>query len=110
MRRAYLAAGWAWAAAIVWLSLTPSLPPIDVSHGDKAGHFFAYAGLMFWFAQLYARRVFFAVGFIAMGIALEFAQGASGYRSFDVIDMAANALGVLAGWAAALILPRLRLS
>jgi VanZ family protein len=110
MRRAYLAAGWAWAAAIVWLSLTPSLPPIDVSHGDKAGHVFAYAVLMFWFAQLYARRVFFAVGFIAMGIALEFAQGASGYRSFDVIDMAANALGVLAGWAAALILPRLRLS
>jgi VanZ family protein len=111
MRRAYLAAGWAWVAAIVWLSLTPSPPPpIDLSHGDKAGHFFAYAGLMFWFAQLYAQRVFFAVGFIAMGIALEFAQGASGYRSFDVIDMAANALGVLAGWAAALILPRLRLS
>lgn len=110
MRRAYLAAGWAWAAAIVWLSLTPSQPTIDVTHGDKAGHFFAYAVLMFWFAQLYTRRVFFAVGFVAMGIALEFAQDATGYRSFDLGDMAANALGVLAGWAAALILPRLRLS
>jgi VanZ family protein len=110
MRRAYLAVGWAWAAAIVGLSLTPSPPSIDVSHGDKAGHFFAYALLMFWFAQLYARRVFFALGFIAMGIALEFAQGATGYRSFDVVDMAANTLGVLAGWAAAVVLPRLRIS
>jgi hypothetical protein len=106
MRGVYLAAGWAWAAAIVWLSLTPSQPTIDISHGDKAGHFFAYAVLMFWFAQLYPRRVVFAAGFIAMGVALEFAQGASGYRSFDLVDMAANALGVLAGWAAARILPR----
>ena len=110
MRRLYLAAGWAWAAAIVWLSLTPAPPPIDVSHGDKAGHFFAYAGLMFLFAQLYARRVLFALGFIAMGVALEFAQGATGYRSFDLLDMMANALGVLAGWGAALILRRLRIS
>ena len=109
MRRAYLAAGWAWAAAIVWLSLTPSPPPLDVSHGDKAGHFFAYAGLMFLFAQLYARRLYFALGFIAMGIALEFLQGASGYRSYDSLDMIANPLGVLAGWGAALIL-RLRIS
>jgi hypothetical protein len=110
MRGVYLAAGWAWAAAIVWLSLTPSQPTIDISHGDKAGHFFAYAVLMFWFAQLYPRRVVFAAGFIAMGVALEFAQGASGYRSFDLVDMAANALGVLAGWAAARILPRLKTS
>ena len=72
-------------------------------------HFFAYAGLMFLFAQLYARRLYFALGFIAMGIALEFLQGASGYRSYDSLDMMANALGVLAGWGAALIL-RLRIS
>ena len=110
MRGVYLAAGWAWAVAIVWLSLTPSQPTIDISHGDKAGHSFAYAVLMFWFAQLYPRRVAFAAGFIAMGVALEFAQGATGYRSLDVVDMVANALGVLAGWAAARILPRLKTS
>ena len=110
MRRAYLAAGWAWAAVIVWLSLTPSQPPIEVEHGDKAGHFFAYAVLMFWFAQVYAPRHFLAIAFIAMGVALEFAQTATGYRSFDVVDMAANALGVLAGWGAAIVLRRLRAS
>ena len=30
--------------------------------------------------------------------ALEFAQGLTGYRSFEVIDMVANTLGVLIGW------------
>ena len=102
MRRAAIAAGWAWAAAIVWLSLVPSPPHIDVAQGDKLGHFAAYGALMFWFAALYpARRLVFAIGFIALGIALELAQGMSGYRTFDVLDMAANTAGVLAGWGAA---------
>jgi VanZ family protein len=42
-----------------------------------------------------------------MGIAIEFVQGATGYRSFEVMDMVADAIGVLLGWAAALALPRL---
>jgi len=110
MRKAAIAAGWAWAAAIVWLSLSPSPPQVDVAHGDKMGHFFAYALLMFWFAQLYWRRAAYAAGFIAMGVGLEFAQGALGFRMYDLADMAANALGVLGGWGAALVLPRIRFS
>ena len=98
MRKALVAAGWAWAAAIVWLSLTPSLPTLDAGHGDKLGHFTAYALLMFWFAQLYARRLWYAIGFIAMGVALEFLQGQTGYRHYDLVDALANALGVAAGW------------
>jgi VanZ family protein len=107
-RGALLALGWAWAAAIVWLSVTPSPPHIDVEQGDKLGHFFSYALLMFWFAMLYAKRsarLAHAAGFIAMGIALEFVQRALGYRSFELYDMVADALGVLAGWAAAALLP-----
>ena len=109
MRKAGIAAGWAWAAAIVWLSLTPSPPQIDIEHGDKLGHFGSYALLMFWFAQLYRVRIFYAIGFVAMGVALELLQGQLGYRSADVLDMGANALGVLLGWAAASILPRIRM-
>ena len=109
MRRgALLALGWAWAAAIVWLSVTPSPPHIDVEQGDKLGHFFSYALLMFWFAMLYAKRsarLAHAAGFIAMGIALEFVQRALGYRSFELYDMGADAIGVFAGWAAAALLP-----
>jgi VanZ family protein len=109
MRMASVAAGWAWAAAIVWLSLTPRPPHIDVAYGDKLGHLAAYGLLMWWFAQLYLARkarVAYALGFIAMGVGLEIAQGALGYRTYEVIDMYANTLGVLLGGAAALCLPR----
>lgn len=101
----WLAGGWAIVAAIAWLSLTPSPPRLDVEQGDKIGHFVGYGTLMFWFCQLYpARRmrIAHAIGFAAMGVALEFAQGALGYRSFEPYDMVANALGVMLGWALAL--------
>ncbi|HZN99801.1 MAG TPA: VanZ family protein [Burkholderiales bacterium] len=113
MRKAGIAAGWAWAAAIVWLSLTPSPLEVDLQHGDKIGHFVAYGWLMFWFSQFYQQRrsrIAYALAFIAMGVALEFAQGQLGYRTFEVFDMYANALGVLLGWAAALLVPRIRVS
>jgi glycopeptide antibiotics resistance protein len=44
------------------------------------------------------------MGFVAMGIGLEFMQGQLGYRTYEVFDMYANTLGVLLGWAAALII------
>ena len=111
MRKALVAAGWAWAGAIVWLSLTPAPPRVDFSHGDKLGHFLGYGLLMFWFCQLYPRRrtrVAYAALFIAMGAGLEVVQGQLGFRTYEVIDMYADTLGVLLGWAAALVLPRIR--
>ena len=112
MRKASVAAGWAWAAAIVWLSLTPRPPEIDLPQGDKLGHFVAYGLLMFWFSQLYLQprtRISYAAGFVAMGVGLEVLQGALGFRTYEVFDMYANTLGVLLGWAAALALPRIRI-
>ena len=112
MRRLVLVAiGWAWAAAIVWLSLTPSPPKIDFQESDKLGHFLAYGSLMLWFCFLYATtkpRIAYAAGFVVMGIGLEFVQRALGYRTYEVLDMVANAVGVLLGWAAALAVPRIR--
>jgi len=109
MRATALAGGWFYAAAIVWLSLSPSLPDPGLAYGDKLGHFAAYALLMFWFACLYRGlqvRIAYALLWIALGVALEFAQGATSYRSYELADMAANALGVLFGALAALSLPR----
>jgi VanZ family protein len=106
-RRAGLAIGWAAVAVVIYLSLTPSPPDSGIDGGDKLGHFLAYAGLTYWFGQFYSysTRAAYALGFIAMGIALEFAQGALGYRSLELADMAANTLGVAAGWGAAALLP-----
>ena len=110
LRALWLAIGWGLVATIIWLSVTPKPPDIGIEHGDKLGHFMAYGSVMFWFCQLYAgraTRAAYAGGFIAMGIALEFVQLGLGYRSFEVADMAADALGVGLGWLIALPLPRL---
>ena len=109
MRAAALTLGWLYAAAIVWLSLTPSPPQLDIAHSDKLEHFLAYAVLMFWFATAYRStkaRLAFGTGWIALGVALEFAQATTGTRSFELADMAANTLGVLAGAVAARTLTR----
>ena len=109
MRALAIAGGWLYAAAIVFLSLTPTPPDPGFEHGDKLGHLLAYGLLMFWFCLLYryrTARLAYGVGWVAMGIALEFAQGATGTRSFEYSDMAANALGVVAGALAALGLAR----
>ncbi len=101
MRPALVAGGWLYAAAIVFLSLTPNPPELDLDQGDKLGHLLSYGVLSLWFCLLYRRwqaRLGFAALWVAMGIALEFAQGATGYRTFEFADMAANSLGVLLGW------------
>jgi VanZ family protein len=101
LRRAWQVVGVLLIALIVELSLTPSPVEIPVEHGDKLGHVLAYATLMFWWAQIVSGRVqrlVLAVAFVAMAVGLEFAQRATGYRSFEIEDMVAGGAGVLLGW------------
>ena len=89
---------------VISLSLTPRPIEVPIAQGDKLGHVAAYATLMCWFAHLdsrYRARLAYAIAFVTLGVALEFVQRLVGYRSFDVNDMLASAIGVLAGWAAA---------
>ena len=109
MRTICVAIGWTLVAAVIVLSVIPSPPSVDIDQSDKLEHLLAYGSLMFWFSQLYPTtrmRLAYAAGFIAMGITLEFVQRQLPYRSFEVLDMVANSIGVLLGWAAALIIPR----
>ena len=82
-----------------------SLIPIEVDLGrgsDKLEHFIAYAGLAFWFGMLYVRRgqrLGFVAGFVAMGVVIEFLQGMTDYRDFEVADMVADAVGAFIGLA-----------
>ena len=92
----------------MWLSLTPKPPTIDIEQGDKLGHFLAYGTLMLWFSLLYPRRatrIAYGLAWIAMGVGLELIQRGLGYRSYELFDMVANALGVLIGWAFAFAIP-----
>ncbi|HUQ25189.1 MAG TPA: VanZ family protein [Burkholderiales bacterium] len=84
---------------------------MDVDQGDKVGHFAAYGLLMLLFCQIYVRRntrAACALAFVAMGIALEFLQGMTETRTFDVMDMLANTVGVALGWIVALAFQRFR--
>lgn len=106
LRGLWIAAGCAMLAGIVWLSVMPTPPEIEMTQGDKIGHLLAYAVLMFWFSQLHGARgvrLAFAVAFVALGIALEFVQGALGYRSFEAWDMVADTAGVGLGWLVATV-------
>ena len=86
---------------VVYLSFATVTIEIPVENGDKYGHVLAYATLIFWFAQIYPdrrSRVGWAFAFVAMGIAIEFLQGLTDYRSFEIADMVADAVGVCVGW------------
>ena len=103
-RQLWLFVGWTLVFSVVYLSLAPVSIETGVEQGDKFLHAFTYGALMVWFANLYerlARRRMLAAAFVAMGIALEFIQGWTGYRNFEVADMLADAAGVAAGWALA---------
>ena len=91
-------------AAVMVLSLAnlSRLPPVPEG-GDKVEHFLAYALLSASAMQLFARRggcVVIALLLVAMGVGLEFAQGAlTTTRMADPRDALANTVGVLAGLA-----------
>ena len=96
-RKAWLALGWLFVAAVVYLSLTPEPLTVDFGKGIKLDHMSAYAWLMLWFAQLYrtrSRRLAVAAALIVLGISMEYLQGLTDYRDFEYSDMAINSAGV----------------
>ena len=73
----WLLLGWTLVLLLIYLSLTPAPVELPMGQGDKIGHVLAYATLMSWFANVYeasAQRMKFAVGFMALGVSLEFLQ------------------------------------
>jgi len=96
-RRIWWVLGWCILSLVLVLSLIPSPPQLG-GVSDKWQHAFAYAVLMSWFGQLNPRHLWLALWLVAMGVAVEFVQGWSGFRHFELLDMLADAIGVLAGW------------
>lgn len=121
--RAFFAA---WLAFVTFQTLTPS--PDDATSGialarwlaealfhrpelaDKVAHFLAYAALgataaFARFHMLGLRAPVIAL-LAAYGAALEGMQGLGGVRAPELVDAAANALGVIAAYPAAAVLDR----
>ena len=104
LRRAWFVIGWIGVALVIYLSLTPIRPQLDIAHGDKLQHMAAYGALMLWFGQVIVtptQRLWSAIALVALGVGLEMLQLVTGYRSCSYTDMAAGAVGVSAGWASA---------
>lgn len=99
---------------IVFASLAKFIIPFfssDIKHSDKFMHAIAYFGFtVIWTFFLYTRnslKTLNALGFkkailkaailgVCFGMLMEFAQLVlTNYRSFDMLDAAANSLGVL---------------
>lgn len=99
-RRLWVLLGWGMVFSVVVLSLIPL--DIDLSHGrDKFAHFLAYGSMSYWFGMLFSGRVrqlCIAIAFAAMGVGIEFLQGLTDYRTFEVADMVANATGAGLGF------------
>lgn len=77
--------------------------------GDKFHHFAAYAVCSFCWCALATRmrgKLALISGIAAMGVVIEFLQGASGFRHFEYADMIANTLGAVTGGLFTLLLPR----
>jgi VanZ family protein len=103
--RGWRAVGWCGVLAVIVLSLIPDAPSLtEYPQEDKLQHILAYFTLMLWFAQIHLERrarLRIALALCAMGVAIEFAQGGTGWRTFSFADMAADAVGVALGWLAA---------
>lgn len=69
-----------------------------VSH-DKWAHFLAFLFLAVWFSGQYARQSYWRLGtaLLAFGALIEVCQYASGYRSAEWLDLAADLAGIVVG-------------
>lgn len=86
--------------AITWVSLEPAdrLPP-SPNVSDKVLHFAAYAllGAIAALAQRKPRVILTVVLLTGFGLLLEFLQGRTSYRAFEMRDLLADALGAAFG-------------
>ncbi|TNF38555.1 MAG: hypothetical protein EP315_01120 [Gammaproteobacteria bacterium] len=93
----WLLSGYGLIAFIVQQTLTSSPMSVSTQFSDKFLHTVGYFVLMSWFMQIHHRlvmKITWAIFFLLMGVGLEFLQGWSGVRMYEINDMLANGLGV----------------
>lgn len=83
----------------LWMALTPD-PDITLAmpYGDKLMHATTFTCLMGWWGNVYRERRprgWAALGCLAFGIFIEFAQWLDPPRDADVLDVLADGIGIL---------------
>lgn len=83
----------------LWMALTPD-PDISLSfpYGDKLLHATTFCCLMGWWGNVYSRRRargWAALGCLAFGVFIEFAQWLDPPRDADAFDVLADGIGIL---------------
>ena len=95
----WFAGGIILTGVVTYLTLAPSNLNIGIS-SDKAAHFLTFTGLMVWFCGIFRlrRALFVAIALLAFGVLIELLQGFLSYRTAELADAGADAIGVLFGW------------
>ncbi|MEX2125510.1 MAG: VanZ family protein [Woeseia sp.] len=88
--------------AVLTATLVPAIPGMRHAHflhSDKLWHGVTFMILTVWFAGQYSRRSYWrlAVGLLAFGALIEICQRMLSYRSAEMMDLVADAVGILAG-------------
>lgn len=97
---AWIAASLLLVALVVWGSLMPGSDVPGPPDLDKLEHVAAYAALAVWFTGLVPRSRYAAVAvtLVGLGLLMEILQQAMQLgRQADVLDVAANVCGTVAG-------------
>ena len=101
--RRWLIAGTVIVALVAVLALAPlhwaARPMSAFNLSDKLLHMLTFAILALWFTGQYARASYWklAVALIAFGLGIEAAQYFLPYRNAEVLDIAANTVGIVGG-------------
>lgn len=100
LKSMWLVFGVIYIGAIFYYSLRYEKPSTPIfEHFDKILHFNAYLCLMGYFSLIYLKKNHLKVlcTFIVMGVCIELLQIATGYRSFEFLDIIANTSGLICG-------------
>lgn len=95
-------------AAVTYLSLTPSQGVVSINAWDKALHFIGWAGLYgsLQLASLFRANIFAAATLLLLySFLIEVAQSYTG-RTFSLLDLLANGVGIAAAVLAIVIAKR----
>ena len=106
--RVWWAFGWLMVAGVVIASLVPART-VEMLLGnlsDKLEHGAAYAALMIWFGGMFrrSRQAWVGIALVVLGGVIELLQGLTPTRTPDVLDLAADSIGVLIALALSLTL------